>query len=157
MAKKSSGDDVIVVNRRARFDYDINQTMEAGIALQGTEVKSLRAGKASIVEAYAKVMDGEAWLLQATIPEYEFGNRMNHDPTRRRKLLLHRGEIEEMEAFTQELGRSLVPMRMYWKDGRVKVLIGLGRGKSLHDKRGDLAKKDAERAIQRALAERQRR
>src|SRR5680860_1662785 len=109
--KKKSDDDTIVTNRRARFDYDINVTMEAGIALQGTEVKSLRAGKASIVEAYAKVIDGEAWLLQATIPEYEFGNRRNHDPTRRRKLLLHRGEIEEMEVFTQELSRTLVPMR----------------------------------------------
>ena len=157
MAKKKTGADTIVVNRRARFDYDITETMEAGVALLGTEVKSLRAGKASIAEAYARVMDGEAWLLQATIPEYEFGNRMNHDPTRRRKLLLHRGEIAEMEAFTQEMGRTLVPMQLYWKDGRVKVLIGLGRGKAAHDKRSDLAKKDAERAIQRALAERQRR
>ena len=156
-SKRTRDEDSIVVNRRARFDYDISETIEAGIALQGTEVKSLRAGKASIAEAYAKVMDGEAWLLQATIPEYEFGNRMNHDPTRRRKLLVHRGEIEEMAQFTQELGRTLVPMKLYWKDGRVKVLIGLGRGKSLHDKRGDLAKKDAERAVQRALAERRRR
>ena len=155
--KRNREQDAIVVNRRARFDYDITETIEAGIALQGTEVKSLRAGKASIGEAYAKVMDGEAWLLQATIPEYEFGNRMNHDPTRRRKLLVHRSEIQQMAEFTQELGRTLVPMKLYWKEGRVKVLIGLGRGKSLHDKRSDLAKKDAERAIQRALAERRRR
>ena len=154
--KKSPGADTIVVNRRARFDYDIVETFEAGIVLTGTEVKSLRAGKASIAEAFATVRRGEAWLVQAHIPEYEFGNRANHDPTRQRKLLLHRHEIAEMDKFTQEQGRTLVPMRLYWRDGMAKLQLGLGRGKAQHDKRQDLAKKDAARQIERALKARQR-
>ena len=157
MAKKKSTDsDTISVNRRARFDYDIEETMEAGLVLTGTEVKSLRAGKASLAEAFATVRNGEAWLVQATIPEYDFGNRQNHDPTRQRKLLLHRRQIEECAKFTQEQGRTLVPMKLYWKEGRAKLLIGLGTGKAQHDKRADLAKKDAKRQIDRALRERQK-
>lgn len=157
MAKKKSTDsDTISVNRRARFDYDIEETMEAGLVLTGTEVKSLRAGKASLAEAFATVRNGEAWLVQATIPEYDFGNRQNHDPTRQRKLLLHRRQIEQAAKFTQEQGRTLVPMKLYWKDGRAKLLIGLGTGKAQHDKRADLAKKDAKRQIDRALRERQK-
>lgn len=157
MAKKEKEKDpTIAVNRRARFDYEIGESFEAGLMLTGTEVKSLRAGKASIVEAFATVRDGEAWLYQMTIPEYEFGNRQNHDPTRRRKLLLHRREIAEMEKFTQERGRSLVPMKLYWKDGRAKVLIGLGVGKKAHDKRSTIAERDAKRDIQRALRSRQK-
>lgn len=155
MAKKRSPD-TIVVNRRARFDYDITETVEAGLVLTGTEVKSLRAGKASLAEAFATVRRGEVWLVQAHIPEYEFGNRANHDPTRQRKLLLHRHEIEEMADFTQEQGRTLVPMKLYWKDGNAKVLVGLGRGKAHYDKRQDLAQKDAKRQIERALKARQR-
>ena len=155
MAKKT-GRDTIVMNRRARFDYDITETMEAGLALTGTEVKSLRGGKASIAEAFATVRDGEAWLVQAHIPEYDFGNRNNHDPTRRRKLLLHRSEIGQCERFTQEQGRTLVPLELYWKDGRAKLLIGLGTGKTRHDKRADIAKRDADRDIQRALRQRQK-
>jgi SsrA-binding protein len=154
--KKKPGEDRIAVNRRARFDYDIGETIEAGLVLTGTEVKSLRDGKASLAEAFATVRGGEAWLVQATIPEYAFGNRRNHDPTRQRKLLLHRREIERCEKFTQEQGRTLVPMELYWKDGRAKVLIGLGAGKALHDKRASLAEKDAKRQIQRALRERQK-
>lgn len=157
MAKKSGGPDVIAINRRARFDYEITETIEAGLSLTGTEVKSLRTGKASIAEAFATVREGEAWLVQAHIAEYEFGNRANHDPTRRRKLLVHRREIEQMERFAAEQGRTLVPMKMYWKDGRAKLLIGLGKGKAHHDKRHDLAKKDAARAISRALRDRQKR
>ena len=157
MARDKDGQDTIAVNRRARFDYDIADTVEAGMVLTGTEVKSLRAGKASIVEAFATVRGGEAWLVQAHIAEYEFGNRANHDPTRQRKLLLHRREISELAAFTQEMGRTLVPMRLYWKDGKAKVLIGLARGKAQHDKRRDMAKRDADRQVQRALADRQRR
>jgi len=157
MAKKGKGDDTsITSNRRARFEYAIDETFEAGLQLTGTEVKSLRAGKASIVEAFAQVRDGEVWLHQMTIPEYEFGNRQNHDPTRKRKLLLHKREIAAMEKFTQERGRALVPMKLYWKDGRAKVLIGLGMGKKLHDKRASMADRDAKRAVDRALRERQK-
>ena len=154
--RKPDGTDTIVVNRRARFDYEIHDTFEAGLVLTGTEVKSLRAGKASLQEAFATVRNGEVWLVQAHIPEYKHGNRMNHDPTRRRKLLLHRSEIDEMERFTAEQGRTLVPMRLYWKDGRAKLLLGLGTGKARHDKRASMAKRDAEREINRALARRQR-
>jgi len=153
---RPKGEDTIAVNRRARFDYAIDETVEAGVVLTGTEVKSLRAGKASIVEAYATIRGDELWLLQATIPEYLFGNRANHDPTRHRKLLVHRRQIEQMRVWTQEQGRTLVPMRLYWKDGRAKVLIGLAAGKALHDKRQDMAKRDADRDIARALRERQR-
>lgn len=156
MAKKKQGENVIAHNRRARYDYDIGETFEAGLALTGTEVKSLRAGKASLAEAFATVRDGEAWLVQAHIPEYEFGNRANHDPVRMRKLLLHRREIEECERFLGERGRTLVPLRLYWKDGRAKLLVGLGTGKATHDKRRAIAKRDADREMQRALAARQR-
>ena len=155
MTRKKS-DDTIAVNRRARFDYDIDETIEAGLALRGTEVKALRAGKASIAQAFATIRGNEAWLVQANIPEYEFGNRANHDPTRQRKLLVHRREIERMTKFTQEQGRTLVPMKLYWKDGRAKLLVGLGTGKATHDKRADLARKDAQRQISRALRERQK-
>lgn len=153
---KTKGEDTIAINRRARFDYDIDETIEAGLVLQGTEVKALRAGKASIAEAFATVRGNEAWLVQAHIPEYEFGNRANHDPTRQRKLLVHRKEIERMARFIQDQGRTLVPMKLYWKDGRAKLLIGLGAGKATHDKRADLASKDASRQIARALRERQK-
>jgi SsrA-binding protein len=156
MGNKDDGDGQIAVNRRARYDYDITETVEAGLVLTGTEVKSLRAGKASIVEAYATVRDGQAWLVQAHIAEYAFGNRANHDPTRMRKLLLHRREIGELEKFTAEQGRTLVPMKLYWKDGNAKVLIGLAAGKAQHDKRASLAKKDAQRQVERALRERQK-
>lgn len=155
MAKKK-GEDTIAVNRRARFDYAIEETVEAGIVLTGTEVKSLRAGKASIAEAFATIRRGEAWLVQANIPEYAFGNRANHDPTRQRKLLVHRQQIAQMEKFTQERGRTLVIMRLYWKDGRVKVQIGLGVGKANYDKRAGMAERDAKRQIDRALRERQK-
>ncbi len=156
MAKRGKSDDTIAVNRRARFDYEIDETIEAGLVLQGTEVKSLRAGKASLAQAFATVRNNEAWLVQAHIPEYEFGNRANHDPTRQRKLLVHRRELAQMEKFLQDQGRTLVPMRLYWKDGRAKVLVGLGVGKARHDKRQDMARKDADRQISRALRERQK-
>ena len=158
MAKKSRSKadaNTIALNRRARFDYDISETVECGIVLQGTEVKSLRAGKASIAQAFATVRDGELWLYQAEIPEYQFGNRNNHDPQRRRKLLAHRSQIKAMEDFTQEQGRTLVPMKLYWSDGKAKILIGQGVGKAQHDKRHDQARKDAQREIERALKARQ--
>lgn len=157
MAKKKHGPDTIAVNRRARFDYEIDETVECGLVLTGTEVKSLRAGKASLQEAFGSVDRGEAWLYQATIPEYAFGNRQNHEPSRPRKLLLHRSEIERAAKFTQEMGRTLVPMRLYWKDGRAKLQLGFGTGKSRVDKRHSLAKRDAQRQIDRALADRRRR
>ncbi len=156
MAAKRKGEGQISVNRRARFDYEITETVEAGLVLLGTEVKSLRGGKVSLAEAFATIRRGEAWLMQATIPEYEYGNRMNHDPTRPRKLLVHRREIAAMETFTQEQGRTLVPMQLYWKDGRVKLLVGMGTGKSNYDKRHAMADRDAAREVQRALRERQR-
>jgi SsrA-binding protein len=157
MAKKKQKDrDVLSINRRARFEYDIHEEIEAGLVLTGTEVKSLRDGKASLAEAFATIRGDEAWLVQATIPEYAFGNRQNHDPTRMRKLLMHRREIERCATFTQEQGRTLVPMQLYWKDGRAKLLIGLGTGKAQHDKRADMAERDAKRQIDRALRERQR-
>jgi SsrA-binding protein len=157
MAKKTKGGpDTIAVNRRARYDYDIAETLEAGIALQGTEVKSLREGKASIVEAFATVRRGEVWLVQAHIPEYAFGNRANHDPIRQRKLLLHRREIEQIDRFLEQNGRTLVPMRLYWRDGMAKIELGLATGKAQHDKRADRARRDADREIARALSDRQR-
>lgn len=155
MARKKHGEDTIAVNRRARYDYDITDTVEAGLVLTGTEVKSLRGGKASIAQAFATMRGDEAWLVQAHIPEYAFGNRANHDPTRQRKLLLHRRELDELARFTQEQGRTLVPLRLYWRDGNAKLLIGLAVGKARHDKRADLARRDADRQIQRALRERQ--
>lgn len=156
-AKDGKTDPTIAVNRRARYDYDIVDTLEAGLVLTGTEVKALRDGKASLAQAFAMVRSGEAWLVQAHIPEYAFGNRANHDPTRRRKLLLHSHEIDELERFTQEQGRTLVPMRLYWSGGRAKVEIGLARGKTQHDKRKTIAERDANRAMQRALSDAQRR
>jgi SsrA-binding protein len=151
MAKKAQGPDTIAVNRRARFDYEIGDTHECGLVLVGTEVKSLRAGKASIAQAFATVRDGELWLYQMEIPEYEFGNRNNHDPQRRRKLLAHRGEIRRMQVFTQEMGRTLVPMKVYWKDGKAKVLIGQGVGKTTVDKRHVQAERSAKREMDRAI------
>jgi SsrA-binding protein len=158
MAQKSKPKDKdhIVVNRRARFDYDITDVIEVGLVLTGTEVKSLRTGKASIAEAFATVRHGELWLIGAHIPEYEFGNRQNHDPTRQRKLLAHRDEIAELDRFTQEQGRTLVPMRLYWRGGKAKLLLGLAEGKARHDKRATIAARDAQRQIDRALRTRQR-
>lgn len=152
--KRQRDDDTIAVNRRARHEYEILDTLEAGLALRGTEVKSLRAGKASLQHAYAAVRGGEAWLLQAHIPEYQYGNIHNHEPTRERKLLLHRAEIARLAEFSRETGRTLVPLKLYWKDGKAKVLIGLATGKAKHDKRRDIAERDAKRQIERTVAQR---
>jgi SsrA-binding protein len=156
MSRSKDSGDTIAVNRRARFDYDIVDEIEAGLVLTGTEVKSLREGKASLAQAFATIRRGEAWLVQAHIPEYAFGNRANHDPTRQRKLLLHKHQIDAMSEFTQEQGRTIVPMRLYWKDGRAKILLGLARGKAQHDKRASMAERDANRQMQRALRDRER-
>ena len=151
---KTSGEKLIVDNRRARHDYHLLEKVEAGLVLTGTEVKSLRDGRASLAQAYADVRDGEVWLIGARIDEYAQGNVANHEPERDRKLLLHRREIDSLYGKVREKGLTLVPTRMYFKDGRVKVELALARGKELRDKRRDLAKRDAERQIERALKSR---
>lgn len=140
----------IARNRRARFDYEIIETWEAGIALTGTEVKSLRNGKAQITDAYGIVKDGEVWLLNLHIAPYEQGNRFNHEATRTRKLLLHSREIKKMIGAVERQGLTLIALEIYFKRGRAKVRLGLGRGKKLHDKRADLKEKDDKREMARA-------
>jgi SsrA-binding protein len=153
---KDDGTKLITSNRRARRDYVILDTFEAGIALQGTEVKALRDGKASLGEAYARVDGDEVWLVGAHIPEYRHGNRQNHDPTRPRKLLLHRAEIERLRGKVEEKGLTLVPLRLYWKRGRAKIEIALGRGKKAFDRREDVARREAQREMDRAMSRRRR-
>ncbi|MGV9299052.1 SsrA-binding protein SmpB [Amycolatopsis sp. NPDC003676] len=148
---KERGQKVIASNRKARHDYSILDTYEAGMVLVGTEVKSLRAGKASLVDAFATVDDGEVWLRNVHIPEYTQGTWTNHMPRRTRKLLLHRREIERLIGKTKESGLSLVPLSMYFKDGKVKVEIALAKGKKAYDKRQSLAKRDAQKDISRAM------
>ena len=147
----------VAVNRRAAYDYFIDDRYEAGMALTGTEVKSLRAGHANLREAYARIDGGEAWLWNAHISPYERGNRYNHEPTRRRKLLLHRKEIGQLAGIVKRPGYTLVPLRIYFKNNRAKVEIGVGRGKKEYDKRDAMAERDARREIERALADRRRR
>jgi SsrA-binding protein len=142
---------LIVDNRKARHDYQLLERFEAGLVLTGTEVKSLRDGRATLGQAYADIRDGEAWLHGAEISIYDQGNRANHDPTRTRKLLLHRREIERLYAEVREKGLTLVPTRLYFKDGRVKIEIALARGKNTIDKRRTLADRDAKRQMERAL------
>jgi SsrA-binding protein len=146
-----AGEKLIADNRRARHDYELLERFEAGLVLTGTEVKSLRQGRASLAQAFADVRDGEVWLVGAEIATYEQGNIANHEPSRDRKLLLHRGEIESLYGKVRERGLTLVPTRMYWRGGRAKVEIALARGKQTIDKRRDIAKRDADRAMQRAL------
>ena len=151
---REQGQKVIARNRRARHDYHIEDTFEAGVALTGTEVKSLRAGRASLTDGFAQVSDGEVWLHNVHIPEYTQGTWTNHQPRRIRKLLLHRKEIDRMVAKTKEQGLTLVPLSLYFKDGRVKVELALARGKRTYDKRHDLARRDAAREVERALRRR---
>jgi SsrA-binding protein len=148
---KERGQKVIASNRKARHDYSILDTYEAGMVLQGTEVKSLRAGKASLVDAFATVDDGEVWLQGVHIAEYAQGTWTNHAPRRKRKLLLHKSEIERLIGKTKESGLSLVPLSMYFKDGKVKVELALAKGKKAYDKRQSLAKRDAQKDISRAM------
>ncbi|MBN6034257.1 MULTISPECIES: SsrA-binding protein SmpB [unclassified Amycolatopsis] len=148
---KERGHKVIVSNRKARHDYSILDTYEAGLVLVGTEVKSLRDGKASLADAFATVDDGEVWLRNVHIPEYVQGTWTNHMPRRTRKLLLHKGEIEKLIGKTKESGLSLVPLSMYFKDGKVKVELALAKGKKAWDKRQDLAKRDADREVRKAM------
>jgi SsrA-binding protein len=145
---------LIAENRRARHDYHLLERFEAGLVLTGTEVKSLREGRASLQRAFADVRGNEVWLVGAHIPEYAQGNIQNHDPDRERKLLLHRREIDSLLGTVREKGLTLVPTRLYFKDGRVKVEIAVARGKEQRDKRRDLAERDARRQIERAMKER---
>lgn len=151
---REKGRKVIASNRRAHHDYAILDTMECGITLTGTEVKSLRAGRASLVDAFAQVSGGEVFLHGVHIPEYAQGTWTNHEPRRVRKLLLNRMEIDRLAGKVRETGLTLVPLAMYFSDGWAKVELGLARGKRSYDKRQDLAKRDAEREIARAAGRR---
>jgi SsrA-binding protein len=148
---RTNGTKLIAENRRARHDYHLLDRYEAGLVLTGTEVKSLREGRATLARAYADLRDGEAWLVGAHISTYDQGNIANHDPDRDRKLLLHRKEIASLIGKVRERGFTLVPTRLYFKDGRAKVELALARGKETRDKRRDIAKRDADRQIERAL------
>lgn len=143
----------IAQNRKARHNYFIEETYEAGLVLQGTEIKSIRAGKVNLKDSFARVSRGEAFIHNLHISPYEQGNRYNHDPTRARKLLLHRKQINKLIGETQQAGYSLVPLKIYIKNGVAKVLIGLGKGKKQYDKREDLKRKQAKRDMDRALKE----
>jgi SsrA-binding protein len=143
--------ETIARNKRARHDYEILDTWEAGLVLRGTEVKALRDGRANLTDAYGVLNEGEVFLLNLNIGSYGLGNQFNHEPTRTRKLLLHRREIRRMIGAIERQGLTLIPLELYFLRGRAKVLIGLGRGKKAHDKREDLKRKDADREIARAL------
>jgi SsrA-binding protein len=140
----------ILSNPKARRDYHILETFEAGIMLHGTEVKSLRAGRGQISDAYAQVDESEVWLFNAHIDEYSHGNRENHEPKARRKLLLHKSEIRKLFGLVSVKGNALIPLSFYWKNGRVKVALAVGKGKVQYDKRQDLKKREADRELRRA-------
>jgi len=144
----------IAGNRRARHDYHLLDRIEAGLVLTGTEVKSLRGGRATMAQAYADIRDGEAWLHGLEISIYDQGNRANHEPTRSRKLLLHRREIDRLYGQVREKGLTVVPTRLYFKDGRVKVELALARGKDVRDKRRTIADRESKRQLERALKSR---
>jgi SsrA-binding protein len=156
--KDADGDEVVNVcrNRRATHDYEVHDRIECGMVLVGTEVKSLREGHASLDDAYARIDDGEVWLVGAEIPEYPFGNRLNHKPKRTRKLLLHRREIDKFAGKAAERGFTLVPLRMYFKGGKAKVELAVAKGKQTHDKRESVKKADARREIDRAMSRRKK-
>jgi SsrA-binding protein len=147
---------IICRNRRAFHEYIIDDTLECGIVLTGTEVKSLRERSCSLEDAYAKLEDGEVWLIGSDIPEYSMGNRMNHKPKRPRKLLMHRREIAKFAGKASQRGFTLVPLKIYFKKGRAKVELAVARGKQLYDKRQAAKKADAQKEIRRALSERRR-
>jgi SsrA-binding protein len=139
----------ITSNKKARYEYHILQTYEAGISLLGTEVKALRQGKANLLDSYASIISGEVWLINAHISVYDHGNRFNHDPIRKRKLLLNKSEIRKLTKGVNEKGHTLIPLRMYFSKGKVKVEIALAKGKKIFDKRRDIADKDAKRDSER--------
>ncbi|MFW5770112.1 MAG: SsrA-binding protein SmpB [Spirochaetota bacterium] len=141
----------VAKNKKARFEYEILETIEAGIVLKGTEVKSVRQKKVSIQESYARIKDGEAYIIGMTISPYEMGNQFNHEPARERKLLLHRQELKRLTGKLKEKGLTLVPLKIYFKNGKVKILLGLGKGKATYDKRKTIQKREADRELQRAV------
>jgi SsrA-binding protein len=153
MAKGKGG--ILARNRRANFDYAIEDTHEAGIVLQGTEIKSIRAGKVQLREAFVQIRNNEAWIVNMHINPYDQGNRFNHDPVRTRKLLLHRRQINQLIGKTQQQGYSIVPIQIHLKNGFAKVLVGVGKGKKHYDRREDLKQKEAKRDVSRALKESQ--
>ena len=153
---KERGRKLIAQNRKARHDWSVLDVYEAGIVLTGTEVKSLRQGRASLAESFATVDEGEVWLRHLHIPEYREGTWTNHEPRRNRKLLLHRFEISRLLGKVQESGLSLVPLSLYFSDGKAKVELALARGKRAHDKRRDMAKRDAEREMRRHIGRREK-
>jgi len=145
---------IVCRNKRARYDYELGERFEAGLVLTGTEVKSLRLGKANLTDAYAKVIDGEVWLVNAHISPYPFAHYDNHDPERRRKLLLHAKEIKKIYGKTQEKGQAIIPLAVYFKKGRAKVELALARGKRAYDKRQTLKQKEADREMARDIRRR---
>lgn len=149
MANEKTAEKLVASNRKARHEYFIEETYEAGIALTGTEIQSVRQGRVSLADAYAEVRSGEVYLINSHIAEYAYGNRLNHNPRRPRKLLLHKAEIRRLDSRVRERGYTIVPLRMYLRQGLAKVEIGLARGKKLWDKREDIAKRDAQREIER--------
>jgi SsrA-binding protein len=151
VAEKEHSDRAIAINRRATHEYAIDETYEAGMVLTGTEVKSLRQGKANLGDAFARVSGDHVVLINLHISPYEKGGYVNHEPTRTRKLLLNKSEIERLRGKTQEKGLTLVPLRMYWKNGYAKVLLGLGKGKKMHDKRADIKSREVKRELSRVL------
>ena len=153
--QNSDGIKTVVTNQRARHEYFIDETIEAGLVLTGTEIKSIRNGKVQLVDAFARIEDGEAWLYNMHIAPYEQGNRFNVDPRRTRKLLLHRAEIDRLYGKVNERGLTLVPVSVYFKKGRAKIEIGIARGKKLHDRRDAIADRDARREQERALSGRE--
>lgn len=140
-----------IQNRKARHDYHIDETFEAGVALKGTEVKPIRAGKASLNEAFAYLQSGEVWLKNMYVKPYEFGTHNNHDERRDRKLLLKKSEIREIDKYINQKGYALIPLKLYFKRGYAKILVGLGRGKKSYDKRDDIKEKDARRELDRKI------
>jgi SsrA-binding protein len=145
---------VVATNRKAYHEYQFHDTFEAGLVLMGSEIKSIRAGRVSLQEGFVLFEDGEAWLVNVHIAQYDPASRQNHEPKRRRKLLLHRREIERLQSRVQEKGYTVVPTRLYLKEGRAKIEIALARGKKLYDKRQALAERDSKRQVERALKER---
>lgn len=152
------GEKTIALNRRARHEFSIEDSVEAGLVLTGTEIKSVRAGKVSLADAFARIDRGEGWLVGAHIAPWDGGNRFNHEPKRDRKLLLHRSEIDQLLGRTKAKGLTLVPLRLFISDrGKAKIELGLGRGKQIHDRRREVAERDARRQMQRDIAEAMRR
>jgi SsrA-binding protein len=150
-SQQREGEKIIAINRRARHDYFIEETCEAGLVLTGSEVKSLRAGKANLKDSHARIERGEAWLVNAHISEYGPSAQFGHDPTRKRKLLLHAREIDRLTGKVKEKGLTLVPLRMYFKNGRAKVELGVARGKKLYDKRESIKQRETRREMDRAM------